>query len=468
MDAEALNDLGVQACMQDRFEDGIALFDRAVAARPQLADAWSNRGAALNRLGRRAEALASFDRAVACDPRHTGALNNRGRLQADMGRLQEALADHEAAWSIRPDLDALHGRAAALLRLKRHADSLTIYDAILASLPDDVEALNSRGAVRIALKQYAPALQDFTRLAALAPNLPQVWNNRGIALSGLQRREESLQDFEKAIALWPDYADAWLNLGNAFYDLSRLEEAGRCYAEVSAREPGNVHALNGCANVALRLCDWPAVAAVAAQSETAIRDGLAAGPPLLTLAWFDDPGLHLRSATLLVEALPPAPPAARRAPTAQGKIRLAYLSSDFFGHATAWLATELFERHDRDRFEVLGLSFGPDDGGAERARLMGAFDAFHDVTAWGAEAIADLVSRERIDRGGPEGLHREQPARDLRPPPRARPSVLARLSGLHGRRLHRLHHRRSDGDAVRRPAFLQRTDRAAAALLPGQ
>ena len=43
------------------------------------------------------------------------------------------------------------------------------------------------------------------------------------------------------------------------------------------------------------------------------------------------------------------------------KMRIAYLSADFHQHATAHLMAELFERHDRSRFEVIGVSFGPDD-----------------------------------------------------------------------------------------------------------
>ncbi|MGH8687583.1 MAG: tetratricopeptide repeat protein, partial [Burkholderiales bacterium] len=68
--------------------------------------------------------------------------------------------------------------------------------------------------------------------------------------------------------------------------------------------------------------------------------------------------------------------AARRA---RGRVRLAYLSSDFYEHATAYLMTRLFERHDRDRFEVLAVSFGPDDASPMRARLTRAFDRFVDI-----------------------------------------------------------------------------------------
>ena len=61
------------------------------------------------------------------------------------------------------------------------------------------------------------------------------------------------------------------------------------------------------------------------------------------------------------------------------RIRVAYLSADFHRHATAHLIAELFEIHDRDRFEIIGVSFGPDDGSNIRSRLIKSFDRFFDV-----------------------------------------------------------------------------------------
>ena len=41
------------------------------------------------------------------------------------------------------------------------------------------------------------------------------------------------------------------------------------------------------------------------------------------------------------------------------RIRVAYLSADFHQHVTAALTAEMFELHDRDRFEITAVSFGP-------------------------------------------------------------------------------------------------------------
>ena len=66
--------------------------------------------------------------------------------------------------------------------------------------------------------------------------------------------------------------------------------------------------------------------------------------------------------------------------------------SDFLNHRQG-----LIELHDRSRFEVLGISVGPDDRSEIRVRLMRAFDQFHDVRSKNDREVAALIHDLRID-----------------------------------------------------------------------
>jgi predicted O-linked N-acetylglucosamine transferase (SPINDLY family) len=66
-------------------------------------------------------------------------------------------------------------------------------------------------------------------------------------------------------------------------------------------------------------------------------------------------------------------------------------------HATAFLVAELFERHDRERFEVFAVSTGFDDGSGMRARLATAFDVFIDASAKSDYETASLMRDCEID-----------------------------------------------------------------------
>ena len=104
-------------------------------------------------------------------------------------------------------------------------------------------------------------------------------------------------------------------------------------------------------------------------------------------------------------------PATRR----RDKLRIAYLG-DFNRHPVSYLTAGLFECHDRARFELTGMAFGPDDGSDIRTRIAQSFDHFIDASSLSdddaAQALHDLGIDIAVDLVG----HTEN----------ARPGVLAR------------------------------------------
>src|SRR5262249_26828244 len=107
----------------------LASYDRALALKPDYAEAHSNRGVALCALGRPDEALASFDRALAIRPDAAGALVNRGNALADMKRNDEAVTWHERAIAIKPNFASAHWNLSlCLLRSGNFARGLREYE----------------------------------------------------------------------------------------------------------------------------------------------------------------------------------------------------------------------------------------------------------------------------------------------------------------------------------------------------
>ena len=74
------------------------------------------------------------------------------------------------------------------------------------------------------------------------------------------------------------------------------------------------------------------------------------------------------------------------------KLRIAYLSADFRQHPVGVAIAELLERHDRTRFEIIGVSHGPNDASGTRARIVKALDQFHDVASDTDRHIAGLLN----------------------------------------------------------------------------
>ncbi|MDX1377177.1 MAG: hypothetical protein R3357_16545, partial [Burkholderiales bacterium] len=94
----------------------------------------------------------------------------------------------------------------------------------------------------------------------------------------------------------------------------------------------------------------------------------------------------------------PSPRAAALASRpARARIRLAYVSADFYDHAMAVLMAGVFEHHDRDRFEVTALSLGAGREGAMRTRLLRSFERFVDAGGKSDRQVAGLMADAQID-----------------------------------------------------------------------
>ncbi len=79
------------------------------------------------------------------------------------------------------------------------------------------------------------------------------------------------------------------------------------------------------------------------------------------------------------------------------KIVLGYFSPDFYKHAVSILTAELYELHDRNKFEVIAFSYSecPEDG--MRYRLKNSFDKFIDVKQQSDYEIAKLARQYSVD-----------------------------------------------------------------------
>jgi predicted O-linked N-acetylglucosamine transferase (SPINDLY family) len=149
----------------------------------------------------------------------------------------------------------------------------------------------------------------------------------------------------------------------------------------------------------MRLCDWSNFDTECAHLISSVRDRKLNTTPFALLALPSSSDDQFQYAKLWTSnKYPPS-----QKPVWQGerynhdRIRVAYLSADYRAHPVAYLIAELLERHDRSRFEIIGVSFGVDDRSEIRTRLVAAFDEFHDVTKKSDKEIAELLHDRQVD-----------------------------------------------------------------------
>ena len=397
---EALNNRGNTLSALGRHDEALASFERALALRPDYVEAVYNRGNAQHAAGRLADALASFDAVLAARPDIAQAHNNRARVLQDLGRQDEALAAYDRAVALVPAyLQAIVGRGTARLALARPDAALADFDAALRLDADHAAAHAGRGSALFALRRAQDAVQAFTRCLALDAARLDARLQRGNALHELRRDDDAIADFDAVLAATPDAAGVACNRGNALLELKRYDEAALAFERAQALDAGYPYALGKRVYAQTMACDWRGLDALVAEVERGIADGRAVIEPFAYAAIATDAMAARRCAELFAADQFPAQPAlvAPGARLGNAKIRVGYLGGEFRNQATSILAAELFELHDKRRFEIVAFDNGWDDGSTLRRRMNAAFDEVVSISALTDDAAARAIAERRID-----------------------------------------------------------------------
>lgn len=127
------------------YQAAFVSYEEALAANPNSALLWYQRGDALAQLQRYEEALASFDRAIAYQPDYVAAWTFRAVILIYMGRYAEALSSCEQAIALQPDdREAWIFRGVALHRLGDYRHAYLSYEQALRDGTTTVPAQEQR------------------------------------------------------------------------------------------------------------------------------------------------------------------------------------------------------------------------------------------------------------------------------------------------------------------------------------
>jgi predicted O-linked N-acetylglucosamine transferase (SPINDLY family) len=143
-------------------------------------------------------------------------------------------------------------------------------------------------------------------------------------------------------------------------------------------------------------CEWSGLDTHLASLRAMLLAGKDAATPFIVIALMDSPQLQLRAARNWARRMPAQRPHFARAPGRE-RVRVGYFSADFHNHPVPALTVGMFEHHDRRRFEIIAMSYGPEKADDMRARLRNGCDRFIDVRGLGDAEIAQASRDLGID-----------------------------------------------------------------------
>jgi predicted O-linked N-acetylglucosamine transferase (SPINDLY family) len=364
-DPVAHNHLGIARKKLEQWQAAIASYDRAIALKSDYAEAHYNRGIALAETKQYQAAIASYDRAVACKPDYALAHNNRGNALAEIRQYEAAVASYDRATQANPQYAEAHNNCGiALAKLRQYDRAIASYEKAIALKADFAEAFRNRAVALAESGQHAAAVRSIDAALALNPRYADAHASRGIVLSEMGQHKAAIRSFDLAMSLAPD---------------TGFLEGMRDYAQ-------------------LAICDWSDLQARVTRLEGRIARGEKCSPPFNVMTLTGSAAAQKRAAEIWVAEnfSQHIAPALKTHPRAE-KLRIGYFSADFREHAVAYLTAEMFETHDRSRFELYAFSYTRETADATRARLVKAFDKFVDVSSMSDEQVASLSRQLKID-----------------------------------------------------------------------
>ena len=349
----------------ERDEESLRCAEAALKIQSDYAEAHVSQGIALYRLDQYAQALGAFDQALGLSPQHVNALYHRAATLQKMGRFEDALATYRQVL----DLDSFHEQT--LTRLAEQA---------------------------MEQKAYPQALEQWTKLIQLAPDKSHFWIQKGIVLQQLKKSVEALDHFDKAQLLDPESPVPWVHKGHLCTDLKLMTEAVANFSQaykLASRTDGAAGLLMDSRN---KLCDWTDRTELERAIDNGIHQSKFSVDAFAALGYVSDADVQLQLARRCVGGIRVPDDSRLNSESAHHRLRIGYFSPDFKNHAVAILTAELFELHDRSRFEVHAISLDNEDPpGPVRQRLMKAFDHFHHVHDKSNTEIVEFARSLELD-----------------------------------------------------------------------
>ncbi|HVZ13345.1 MAG TPA: tetratricopeptide repeat protein, partial [Bauldia sp.] len=269
----------------------------------------------------------------------------------------------------------------------------------LAIVPDRPSALTNLAAVLVQQERLDEATALAGRAAEIDPNSPENWITLSAAQGMLHEATAALASAERAVTIAPRNPLALMARAAALSELRRHDLAVADYLAARRINPHEKGLLAVLVSAKMQNCQWEGLDADVAELLRGVRQGSERVKPFTLLSV---PGATLAdqarvAAETVAREAPPRPAVWHRPASPRGRIRLAYVSGDFRDHPLSHLMAGIFERHDRARFEVLGVSYGVDDGSDIRRRILSAFDKVLDARNQSDDAVAALIAESEAD-----------------------------------------------------------------------
>lgn len=375
-------------------------YQQTVQINPYHAPAWHTLGVMASQSGNPEKGFSLILKALAIAPSDPVFLTNASTALLTLQRFDEAMELSGQAIEANPSHFPAHRNlAAALIGLKRYTEAIISLDHALALKPETQELYISRSNALCALKNFTEAIATADKLLVINPSSFEAHYAKANAYKLARAYKDAIASYRKALSLQPGHVLAWFNLGDAYQFDKNYVQAVESYSKALNLNKDISFGWGTLLHAKMLYCDWHDFDHLLSKVMALNDAGRQTSIPFGYQALCDDEASLKICAETATQALSPPSKTPYEHPSwaPHQKIRVGYLCGEFREQATSILMTEVWELHDKSKFEIIAFDNGWNDHSPRRKRIQQAFDHLYDISALSDPDAAQLIFDCQID-----------------------------------------------------------------------
>lgn len=385
---------------QDNVKSACSYFRRATEIDPANPEGHYNLGYSYQLLKDYKAASSAYENAIRLDPEYHQALHNLGVAYREEGRFDDAIECLKKALNIKPDsTETFYNLGYVYLKLNQYGEALSALNKVLDANPNHAKALNNRGLVNVELHRFRDAINDFSSAIAIDPDDLELLLNKAKAASAAKQIEIAVAAYRQYLKLNPDHVEAQLDYAFNLERLNKYSEASVIFEKLLRKDPEITFLLGYCLSARFHVCDWHGYENSVREILGQIENGKQPIVPHSVTLIPSKRSHQKQAAELTFKQISNLSDPSRRRPRIHSneRIKVGYFSPDFHAHPVGILIAPLFEKHNRDKFEIFAFSMGSPTRDATRLRIESGVEHFINVREMSDSEIIELAAQQGLD-----------------------------------------------------------------------
>ena len=400
--------LGVISHGEKKIKEALEWISKAVQSAPKNAVFWNSLGELHLDNENQKDAEYSFQQSIIYDPGYARAFNNLGRLK--MLQKDNALARlfFEKATLANPNYAiAFNNLGVVFQGLRLHDDAKVSFGKALNIRPNYPEAHFNIANTLFNLGDVFGAIEHYQKAINTKPDYAKAYFQMGLSFQQLRRDFDALVCFQNAVKLNPNDAEMLTKLGDHLLVKQDWKEAIEVLEKAVEINPNAMEGFTRLCHARQLVCDWSSyqddLDLLWKDAEIKIGKGEcpAVGPfQSLTVPWSLarlQMIARMHSVKTKVEiGIEKLHQFDVLKNDSSPRLRIGYLSGDFYNHPISHLLHGFFGRHDLKKFEVFVYSFSQKDDSDFRKRIENESEHFINVAGKNSKEIGQQIAFNNI------------------------------------------------------------------------